>query len=118
MKTLFMNKHYTLLLYFFSSFVTFSQYCTNVGPSSTADSNVESVLLNGASGSISYTGCPGVIGLQDLTFLSTYLNAGSNYTLVVDFGTCGGNYAGVGQAWIDFNQSGTFEPSESLEAIM
>ncbi len=109
-----MNKNYSLLLFVLSSFFSYSQYCTNVGPSSTADSNVESVILNGASGSISYTGCPGVIGLQDLTFLSTTLNAGSNYTVQVDFGTCGGNYAGVGQAWIDFDQSGTFEPTESL----
>ena len=109
-----MIKNYSLLLFSISSFFSYSQYCTNVGPSSTADSNVESVILTGASGSINYTGCPGVIGLQDLTFLSTFLNAGSNYTLQVDFGTCGGNYAGVGQAWIDFNQSGTFEPTESL----
>jgi hypothetical protein len=109
-----MNKNYTLLLFVISSFISYAQYCTNVGPSSTVDSNVESVILNGASGSISYTGCPGVVGLQDLTSLSTILNAGSNYTLQVEFGTCGGPYAGVGQAWIDFNQSGTFEPTESL----
>ncbi len=109
-----MNKNYSLLLFFFTSSFAFSQYCTNVGPSSTIDSNVESVQLTGASGSISYTGCPGVVGLQDLTFLSTTLNAGANYTLQVEFGTCGNNYAGVGQAWIDFDQSGTFDPSESL----
>jgi hypothetical protein len=109
-----MNKKHLLLLFFFTSSIAFSQYCTNVGPTSTIDSNVKSVVLNGASGSIVYTGCPGVVGLQDLTFLSTTLNAGLNYSIQVEFGTCGNNYAGVGEAWIDFNQSGTFEPSESI----
>jgi hypothetical protein len=34
--------------------------------------------------------------------------------LDVQFGTCGGNYAGAGQVWIDFDQSGNFDPSESV----
>ena len=110
-----MKKIYLLLIFFVLYFFpSKAQYCTSVGPSSTADSNVESVLLVGSSGSITYTGCPGVIGLQDLTFLTTALNAGSNYTVYVDFGTCGGNYAGAGQVWIDFDQSGTFDPLESI----
>jgi hypothetical protein len=108
----------TLLLVFATSsfiiFPSFAQYCTNVGPSSTIDSNVESVVLVGASGSISHMGCPGVVGLQDMTNLSVTLNAGGNYTAVIDFGTCGGNFAGGGQAWIDFNQNGMFETTESL----
>jgi hypothetical protein len=107
------------LLYLSFSFVLFStlssaQYCINVGPSSTIDSNVESVVLAGASGSISHNGCPGVVGLQDMTALSVTLNAGGNYTAIIDFGTCGGNFAGAGQVWIDFDQSGTFDPMESL----
>lgn len=93
---------------------SFSQYCTAVGPSSTADSNVKSVLLTGEVGQINYTGCPGVIGLQDLTALGTTLNAGASYSAQILFGTCGGNYAGAGQAWIDFDQNGTFDPSESI----
>jgi hypothetical protein len=105
------------ILFFFGIAIVHSvnaQYCTNVGPSSTADSNVESVVLIGASGSINYVGCPGVVGLQDLTNLSATLNAGSPYIATIDFGTCGGPYAGAGQAWIDFDQSGTFDPSESI----
>lgn len=104
-------------LFFFGMAVAHSvgaQYCTNVGPSSNADSNVESVVLIGASGSINYVGCPGVIGLQDLTNISTTLNAGSSYIATIDFGTCGGPYAGAGQAWIDFDLSGTFDASESI----
>lgn len=95
--------------------VAFSQYCTlNVGPTSTIDSNVELVQISGASGNINYTGCPGVVGVQDLTTLSVSLNAGAAYTLNVKFGTCGNNYAGVGEVWIDFDQNGNFDPYESI----
>lgn len=90
------------------------QYCTQVGPTSTIDSNVESVDITGEGSAISYTGCPGLIGLQDLTNQIIFLNAGSNYQLNVQFGTCGGNYAGAGQVWIDFDQSGNFDASESV----
>ena len=93
----------------------FAQYCTNVGPTSTVDSNVESVVLNGVVGSINYTGCPGIIGLQDLTQnVNVTLNAGATYTISVKFGTCNGNYAGAGEAWLDFDQNGNFDPYESL----
>lgn len=109
-----MHKIYALILSSLSIPVLFAQYCTNVGPSSTIDSNVKSVSLTGEVGSINFTGCPGVVGLQDLTSLSTTLNASSSYTLQVLFGTCGNNYAGAGQAWIDFDQSGIFDPSESV----
>lgn len=109
-----MHKIYALILSSLSIPVLFAQYCTNVGPTSTIDSNVKSVSLTGEVGSINFTGCPGVIGLQDLTSLSTTLNAGGSYSLQVLFGTCGNNYAGAGQAWIDFDQSGTFDPSESV----
>ena len=94
--------------------ISTAQYCTQVGPSATIDSNVESVDITGESSSISYTGCPGVIGLQDLTSQIVYLNAGASYQLDVQFGTCGGNYAGAGQVWIDFDQSGNFDASESV----
>jgi hypothetical protein len=100
------------LIFFFHSY---SQWCvTNVGPTTTIDSNVQSVVLVGASGSINFVGCPGVVGVQDLTALSTSLNAGSTYTISIQFGTCGGPYAGKGQAWIDYNGDGIFEPGESL----
>jgi len=93
----------------------YGQYCMSGGPTSTADSNVESVQLSGSSGTINYTGCPGVLGVQDLTGSSSVtLNASQNYTVTVDFGTCGGNYSGAGQAWIDFDGSGSFDPTESL----
>jgi hypothetical protein len=111
-----MHKTLLYLTFPFILFTYFSnaQYCINVGPTSTIDSNVESVVLVGASGTISHNGCPGIVGLQDMTALSVTLNAGGNYTAIIDFGTCGGNYAGAGEAWIDYDQSGTFDPIESL----
>ncbi|MEY4659124.1 MAG: hypothetical protein RJB36_890 [Bacteroidota bacterium] len=107
--------NYLLAIFSCVSFAAFGQYCVSgVGPTSTADSNVELVQISGASGVINYAGCPGIIGVQDLTVLSVALNAGSSYTLNVKFGTCGGNYAGAGEAWIDFDQNGNFDPYESI----
>ena len=93
-----------------------AQYCTAIGPSTAADSNIESVLINGESSSqISYTGCPGIIGLEDLTGSeNVILDGGTSYTLNVQFGTCGGNYGGAGEAWIDYNGDQTFDASESI----
>jgi len=71
----------TLVFVFGLLSISLGQYCTQVGPSATIDSNVESVVISGESSSISYTGCPGVIGLQDLTTQIVYLNAGGNYQL-------------------------------------
>lgn len=97
------------------SFSVFSQYCTTSGPTSTADSNVKKVRIIGIGDSISYNyTCPGIIGLQNLTNLSTTVNAGSSYNLQVQYGTCGGNFLGYGQVWIDFDQSQTFDPWESV----
>ena len=90
------------------------QYCAG-GPSSNLDSNIETVNITGENGSsISYTGCPAIAGIEDQTSLTVDLTAGNTYTLDVQFGTCGGNYGGTGEAWIDFNQNQTFEPSESI----
>ena len=97
-----------------SPIISFSQYCLSGGPSSTIDSNVESVVLNGTSGSINYTGCPGVTGVEEVLTQSATLNAGVNYTISIQFGTCGGNFSGVGEAWIDYNHDNIFDPSESL----
>ncbi len=93
-----------------------SCYCTSgVGPTSTFDSQVQSVQLTGVPGSINYNhSCPGVVGVQDLTALTADLFVGDPYTVNVNFGTCGGSYTGVGEVWIDYDHSGSFEPGESL----
>jgi hypothetical protein len=65
--------------------------------------------------SISYTGCPGVTGLEDLTgSTSVTLSAGGVYTLNVTPGSCGGNYGNALEAWIDWDQNGVFDASESV----
>jgi hypothetical protein len=68
----------------FISILTFSnlhgQYCAG-GPSSAFDSNVESVYINGDNNTnINYTGCPGVIGLEDQTANTVSVTAGLSYT--------------------------------------
>jgi hypothetical protein len=99
---------------FFLSSLAYGQYCLTGGPTSLNDSNIESVNLFGQAGGITYTGCPGVTGVEQYTQQSVALGAGNNYTISIQFGTCGGNYAGAGEAWIDFNQNGVFESNESL----
>jgi len=56
-----------LLLIITNPLASISQYCTSAGPSSANDSNIGSVSLTGETTSISYTGCPGVIGVEDQT---------------------------------------------------
>lgn len=92
----------------------YGQYCTSGGPSSTADSNVQLVRIVGVGDSIHFVGCPGVIGVQNLTNLNVSLVANTTYPLSVQFGTCGGNYLGSGEVWIDFDQSGSFDLTESV----
>jgi hypothetical protein len=109
-----MKQLYTLAFFTLFASSASAQYCTTGGPTSLIDSNVESVQLTGQSGNIQHTGCPAVLGVQDLTTLSTTLVAGNTYTLYVQFGTCGGDYLGAGEVWIDYDQSDNFDPQESL----
>jgi len=109
-----MNRLYFFSFLFLNVAICDAQYCTSAGPTSTVDSNVESVLLTGDSGGLSHTGCPGVTGTQDLTAQVVSLSSGSTYSIDIQFGTCGGNYAGVGEAWIDYNMNQLFDPSESI----
>ncbi len=85
-------------------------YC-DAGPSSTFDSNVENVFIEGENETeIDHDGvCPGVTGVEDLTDLSVDLIRGETYTLEVTFGTCGATpYNGLGSVWIDWDQDFEF----------
>lgn len=97
-----------------SGITGYSQYCETGGPSSTADSNLEALSIVGASGSINFTGCPGVAGVQYYTAETVTLASGASYVLNIQFGTCGGNFSSVAEVWIDFNGNSIFEPSESV----
>lgn len=108
-----------LILFFFGVFcfslLTYSQYCITGGPNSTLDSNVESVTIFGDGGSsINHIGCPGVTGVENLTTQEVTLGSGNSYSIDVQFGTCGNNYSGNGEVWIDYNGNQVFEASESI----
>ena len=96
-------------------------YCVaGVGPTSTADSEIIGVTLNGDTDTISQNDplC-GTAGVQDFTSTdSADISRGAQYTLSVAMGTCGGNYGGAIAAWIDFNADGDFDDAgEQLGAV-
>lgn len=101
-------------IFAFSGSAALAQYCMTGGPSSLNDSNLENLQITGAVGSINYIGCPAVTGVEFYTAENVTLNAGSSYVLGAKFGTCGGNFSSVAEAWIDFDGNGIFEPSESV----
>ena len=111
-----MNKFNFLpfLLVMSSPLAGISQYCTVAGPSSTNDSNIGSVSLIGETTSISYTGCPGVIGVEDQTAQVADVIGGNTYAVDLVYGTCGGSYGNAAEVWIDFNGNQTFDANESI----
>jgi len=89
-------------------------YCT-CGPSTTVDSNLGSVSLQGMTQSINdESNCPGTIGPRDLTNLVADLGVASNYILKFNVTTCGSFFPTLSGAWIDYNQNEVFETDESL----
>ena len=89
-------------------------YC-DAGPTTLNDSNVERVLISGENDTeIDHTGCPGVLGVEDLTHLSVDLTRGETYTLEVTFGTCGSAFPGAGSVWIDWGQDFEFDPADLI----
>ena len=90
-------------------------YCTG-GPSSAADSEISSVILNGQTLNINYQQiCPGTVGVNNQRANHTAdVVIGNTYTTTVGFGSCGGNFTSMGSAYIDWNGNGTFEPSEAI----
>ena len=109
------TQYFCLFGLFLFTHILRAQYCSSGGPTSSLDSGIESVFISGENGSsINYLGCPGTIGLDNQTALSVDLAANTNYTLYVQFGTCGGNYPGEGSVYVDFNQDEIFELSELI----
>ncbi|MGV7105901.1 GEVED domain-containing protein [Flavobacterium sp. U410] len=86
-------------------------YCAS-GSTSTGDSEIENVVLNGENNSINNNTtdfC--TTGVNDYTAMSADLAVGSSYTLTVEFGDCnnGSQYDGAGGVWIDWNNDGDFD---------
>ncbi len=85
------------------------------GPISGADSHISQVYLNAESTTMDYiVGCTGLTGVVDATTWWADLGQTASYSLVINFNSCGGFYEGDGEAWIDYDQSNSFEPGESL----
>ncbi len=76
--------------------------------------NFTTVNLVGLSGSISDNAACDGSGYKDRTTLSCTLLAGSTYTLSESFTTGTSSYSDYSQWWIDFNNDGTFQTSESV----
>jgi hypothetical protein len=96
----------------------FTGYCT-AGPTSTADSEILGVTLNGAASSINNTTpCPAETGVQNFTAQSVILVRGETYDLDVLMGTCADPYPNTIKAWVDYNQNLQLEePSEQLGVL-
>lgn len=109
-----MIKNLLSFLLICAGFSANSQYCLTGGPSNINDSNLELLSLTGTSGGLNYTGCPGILGVEEILGQTTTLNAGDAYSITLKFGTCGGNYGSVAEAWIDYNDNNVFEASESI----
>jgi hypothetical protein len=54
------------------------------------------------------------MGVQLVAGQTVSLSRGNSFTLEVQFGTCGGNFAGAGEVWIDYNQNFQFDLNESI----
>ena len=102
------------------SFAVSAQYCvTGVGPSTTFDTDIESVSMIGDNFSINNSNtCPGTSGVLDRTTIdSADVSLGTSYSVQVVLGTCNGGaayYTSVAEAWVDWNQDGTFDATESI----
>jgi len=92
------------------------QYCfTNVGPTTTVDSNLGPVTLNGKTKQISeMSNCPGQIGPIDATEMVADVVPGFNYTLNYQVVTCGDAFTVLSGAWIDFNGNYQFDDFEAI----
>lgn len=93
-----------------------AQYCA-AGPSTSDDTDIFSVVLNGDMTSINNnTGCIGALGTIDYTTQSADITQGSPYTLTVTGNSCSGVYYGGNvRAWVDWNDDFVFDnATESL----
>lgn len=86
-----------------------ASYCTPVYASGTVQGDY--IKRVGIGGINNITGGTGQPSYFDYTNLTTTLNAGQSVTLTLEFNEVNPMYYRV---WIDYNQSGTFEPSEVL----
>jgi len=113
-----MHRHQAIIAFAICclTYVSSQTYCvTNVGPSSTLDSNVGPVHLTGDSTSIlENNDCPGTQGVQLFLTDIADLTPGRSYSLMFTKTTCGGVYPTLAGAWIDFNCNQVYSAQEQL----
>jgi len=108
-----MNSVLLIVLNFFG--LAFGQLYCQSGPTTTVDSNLGAVTLNGDGSSIvDDTNCPGTIGPKDLTALKADLSLGKSYRLSYAVTTCGNSFPTLSGAWIDYNGNLLFDADEQL----
>jgi len=111
-----MNSVLLIVLNFFG--LAFGQNYCNSGPTTTVDSNLGAVALNGDGSSIAdETNCPGTIGPKDLTAQKADLGLGKAYKLIYVVTTCGNSFPTLSGAWIDYNGNQLFDEDEKLGAF-
>jgi len=95
---------------------TLAQYCfTNVGPTTTVDSNLGPVSVVGKTKTISeLSTCPGQIGPIDATQMIADVIPGYNYSLNYQVITCGSAFNVLSGAWIDYNGNYQFDEFEAI----
>ncbi len=94
-----------------------AQYCIT-GPITNGEGNITNVVFNGATYNISnFTGCPTTPGFENYTLVdSANVIEGNSYTVTVTISPCGGFALDPGacQGWIDWNQNGVYNTTESI----
>jgi hypothetical protein len=88
-----------------------AQYCAS-NATSTFDSNIGLVQLN----TINNSTLGVCASYSNFTSQSTNLTIGSNYSITVTAGTCGGNYTKYGKAYIDWNHDFDFLDANEMIA--
>lgn len=100
MKNIFSVLFITIAL--FSANLTKAQYCLG-GPSSIFDTDINGVVLQGADRSINNnSGCPGITGVIDFTNVVADVVLNTQYSITVQFSSCGGFFNAAGEVWIDW----------------
>lgn len=98
-----------LIAAFFITVFKLSAQCSDSYATSSADSEIDEVVLAGESTTISNNTAGICATYSDFTAISPAdLAIGSTYTITVTAGTCGGDYTKGGKVFIDWNRDGDF----------
>jgi hypothetical protein len=90
-------------------------FCTEGGPTSPDDAHLNGFSLVGAGSTLTYNrACPGHVGVEDRTDLSTTLERGFGHRATLDVSTCSLQIASAVTVWIDYNQNQLFDRPDEV----